>query len=271
MGRDLGKYTKVQIVLYRLFEVLIFTIGVLLLKDILDKNGIRSTVSIIITLLTLMTSVLIIVNSRWATIWRLVYLILYVYESISYEHYVDGMIKLLIIVPMVIFLIINIFPKKDKSSWLKFTKLNLYKSKKTEDPKNVLLYGVLLGTVSFLLTHLFSGYVKLFDDYTLSGLFFSLLTLFGFLFSWYNKNQSVMKWPYGLIYHTLVFYMWLKTPHSYAMDLYCVFWLLYTILGCIEAFYIREFDLENPSVFELDIKVMEHRRSKKKSCSDCKY
>ena len=271
MGRDLGKYTKVQIVLYRLFEILIFTIGVLLLKDILDKNGIRSTVSIIITFLTLVTSILTVINSRWTNIWRLVYLFLYVYESISYEHYVDSIIKFLIIVPMVIFLTIKIFPKKDKFSWLKFTKLNITESRKTEDPKIVLLYGVLLGTISFLLTHLFSGYIKLFDDYTLSGLFFSLLTLSGFLFSWYNKNQSVMKWPYGLIYHTLVFYMWLKTPHSYAMDLYCIFWLLYTILGCIEAFYIREFDLENPSIFELDIKAMERRRDRKNTNNEDKY
>ena len=271
MGRDLGKYTKVQIVLYRLFEVLIFTIGTLLLKDMLDKNGIRSMVSIIITLVTLITSILTVINSRWMNIWRLTYLILYIYEAISYANYIDGMIKLLIIVPMVIFLTIKIFPKKDKSSWLEFTKLNFYESKRTENPKNVLLYGVLLGIISFLLTYFFSSYVELFDDYTLSGLFFSLLTLSGFLFSWYNKNQSVMKWPYGLIYHTLVFYMWLKTPHSYAMDLYCVFWLLYTILGCIEAFYIREFDLENPSVFELDIKAMEHRRSKKSNCDKCKY
>ena len=271
MGRDLGKYTKVQIVLYRIFEILIFTIGVLLLKEIFSKDGVRSTVAIVITGTALITSVLIIINSRWVNIWRLFYLSLYIYEAFTYEHYVEGTIKLLVAIPMVLFLTIKIFPKKDKTKWLEFTRLNLYESNKTEEPKNVILYGVLLGTMSFLLTHLFSSYIKFFDDYTLSGLFFSFLTLSGFLFNWYNKNQSIMKWPYGLIYHSLVFYMWLKTPHSYAMDLYCAFWLVYNVLGCIEAFYIREFDLENPSIFELDIKAMEHRRERKNTGNKDKY
>ena len=91
------------------------------------------------------------------------------------------------------------------------------------------------------------------------------------MFSWYNKNQSIVKWPYGLIYHALVFYMWYKTPHHFAMDIYCIFWIIYTILGCIEAYYIREFELDNPSIFIIDYKDMEKRRNRKNNAKNNKF
>ena len=81
------------------------------------------------------------------------------------------------------------------------------------------------------------------------------------MFGWYNKNQSIVKWPYGLVYHTLVFYMWSRTSHNFAMDVYCIFWVIYTILGCIEAYYLREFDLNNPSIFILDLNMVKKHKS----------
>lgn len=269
MGRDLGKYTKVQIVLYRIFEIIIFILSTLLLIDFSCNQD--CLISTIATGLALFGSVLVVINSRWINFVRLGYIILYIIEAWKFEHYIDSLIKLLVTIPMIIYLITKTFPKREKSAWERF--LNVYReqSKKFESPYTVIAFGVFLGILTFILTQIFNGYVEAFKDYTLSGLFFSGLVISGFLFNWYNKNQSIMKWPYGLIYHSLVYYMWSKTSHNYPMDIFCIFWILYTLLGCIEAYYLREFDLEVPSIFEVDLVSMEKRRERKGKDNNGKY
>lgn len=269
MGRDLGKYTKVQIVLYRIFEIIIFILSTLLLIDITCNED--CIIAKIATGLALYASALVVMNSRWVNIVRFGYISLYIIEAWNYQHYVDSLLKLFVTIPMIIYLISKTFPKRESSSWEKFLCIYKKRSKRFESPYTVIFFGILLGILTFILTKLFNGYVESFDDYTLSGLFFSGLVISGFLFNWYNKNQTIMKWPFGLIYHSLVYFMWSKTSHNYPMDIFCIFWVLYTLLGCIEAYYLREFDLEVPSIFEVDLISMEKRRKRKGKDKKGKY
>ena len=269
MGRNLDRYTKVQLVLYRIFEVVVFILSLILLYNLFCVKG--CLISIIVSSLALLSSVLIIINSKWVNVVRLAYLLLYAYEAYKFEHYVDMSIKLFILIPMCIYTLIKIFPNKSIVSWMHFINKERLKMLHVESKYTVLSFGIFLGVLSFILTQIFSQYVKVFDDNTLSGAFLTALTLSGFMFGWYNKNRSIVKWPYGLIYHVLVFYMWYKTPHHFAMDIYCIFWIIYTILGCIEAYYIREFELDNPSIFIIDYKDMEKRRNRKNKAKNNKF
>lgn len=259
MGRDLYKYTKVQLVLYRIFEIVVFVLGCIILINSITSN--RYLLSDLIGLLALLASVLIICNSRLVNSVRLIYLLLYFYEAWQYEHYVDALIKLLVLVPMAAYVLIKTYMKRTKIEWTNFVKKEVYKRTRSESKYTVLSFGLFIGVLSFILTKMFNQYVEAFDDHTLSSLFFTFLTVSGFMFGWYNKNQSIVKWPYGLVYHTLVFYMWSRTSHNFAMDIYCIFWVIYTILGCIEAYYLREFDLGNPSIFILDLNMVKKHKS----------
>ena len=63
--------------------------------------------------------------------------------------------------------------------------------------------------------------------------------------------------------------MWVNLEESFAIDIYCIFWIIYTLLGCIEGFYVQENGIKK-SIFLLNLSTMVKKR-KEKINKDNKY
>lgn len=267
MFKDFVHYTKFQKILLSIFFISCFVLSTLLLLDF-----IVNPISIIDTSTTgfaLASAFLIIFNSRWSTITRIIYLILYILIAFRFKMYIDASLKLLWLLPLAIYKAVQVFPIKDDNEWFKFLKKMDIRKNITVSPKVYYEWIVILIFISIGLYNFFEDIHLNTGDPSIDISFYVFLTISGIVFGYLSKNQSLAKWPYGLIYHSLVFYMWVNLEESFAMDIYCLFWIIYTVLGCIEGFYVQENGIKR-SIFLINFSTMVENR-KEKIKKDNKY
>ena len=267
MFKDFIHYTKFQKILLSIFFISCFVLSALLLFDSITHP--RDIIDTLTSAFALVTAFFVIFNSRWSTIARIAYLVLYAIVALRFKMYIDASLKLLWLLPFAIHKAVEVFPIKDDSEWFRFLKRSEIKRKRIISPKVYyawifILVFVALGLYNFLEDiHLHTG------NPSIDISFYVFLIISGIVFGYLTKNQSLAKWPYGLIYHSLVFYMWINLEESFAMDIYCIFWIIYTVLGCIEGFYVQENGLKK-SIFLINFSTMiENRKERPKK--DNKY
>lgn len=267
MFKELQDYTKFQKILLFIFFVSCFVLSTLLFLDFIEHPN--TIIDTSVSALALFSGFLIIFNSRWSTITRIMYLFLYIIVAFRFKMYIDATIKLLWLLPFAIYKAKQVFPIKNDNEWLNFLKKMDIRRKRIISPKLYYAWITILGVVSIGLYNFFEDIHLHTLDSSIDITFYVFLTISGIVFGYLTKNQSLAKWPYGLIYHSLVFFMWVNLEESFAIDIYCIFWIIYTLLGCIEGFYVQENGIKK-SIFLLNLSTMVKKR-KEKLKKDNKY
>lgn len=260
MFKDFEYYTTFQKILLSMFFVVCFVLSILLMIDFFLYE--KSIIDISIAGFALITGFLIIVNSRWSTVTRLVYLSLYIVSAIYFKAYIEASIKLFWLLPLALYDCIRVFPIKTDLEWTKYLRKMKLRRYRTISPKVYYAWVITLLIFATILYNFLEDLHLNTGDESLTITFYVFLTLSGLVFGYLTKNQSLAKWPYGLIYHFLVFYMWSNLEESFAIDIYCLFWLIYSILGCIEGFYVQEKGLKK-SIFLLELSTMRDVRKRR--------
>lgn len=267
MFKELQDYTKFQKILLFIFFVSCFVLSTLLFLDFI-KNP-NTIIDTSVSAFALFSGFLVIFNSRWSTITRIIYLFLYTIVAFRFKMYIDATIKLLWLLPFAIYKAKQVFPIKSDNEWLNFLKKMDIRRKRIISPKLYYAWITILGIVYIGLYNFFEDIHLHTVDSSIDITFYVFLTISGIVFGYLTKNQSLAKWPYGLIYHSLVFFMWVNLEESFAIDIYCIFWIIYTLLGCIEGFYVQENGIKK-SIFLLNLSTMVKKR-KEKIKKDNKY
>lgn len=267
MFKELLDYTKFQKILLFIFFVSCFVLSTLLFLDFIKHPN--TIIDTSVAALALFSGFLIIFNSKWSTITRIMYLFLYVIVAVHFKMYIDATIKLLWLLPFAIYKAKLVFPTKNDVEWFNLLKKMDIKRKRIISPKLYYAWICILIIVSIVLYDFFEDIHLHTVDSSIDVTFYVFLTISGIVFGYLTKNQSLAKWPYGLIYHSLVFFMWVNLEESFAIDIYCIFWIIYTLLGCIEGFYVQENGIKK-SIFLLNLSSMVKKR-KEKINKDDKY
>ena len=267
MFKELLDYTKFQKILLFIFFVSCFVLSTLLFLDFIKHPN--TIIDTSVAALALFSGFLIIFNSKWSTITRIIYLFLYVIVAVHFKMYIDATIKLLWLLPFAVYKAKLVFPVKNDVEWFKLLKKMDIKRKRVISPKLYYAWIGILIIISIVLYDFFEDIHLHTVDSSIDVTFYVFLTISGIVFGYLTKNQSLAKWPYGLIYHSLVFFMWVNLEESFAIDIYCIFWIIYTLLGCIEGFYVQENGIKK-SIFLLNLSTMVKKR-KEKTKKDNKY
>lgn len=267
MFKELLDYTKFQKILLFIFFVSCFILSTLLFLDFIEHPN--TIIDTSVAALALFSGFLIIFNSKWSTITRIMYLSLYVIVAFHFKLYIDATIKLLWLLPFAVYKAKLVFPVKNDVEWFNLLKKMDIKRKRIISPKLYYAWIGILIIISIILYDFFEDIHLHTVDSSIDVTFYVFLTISGIVFGYLTKNQSLAKWPYGLIYHSLVFFMWVNLEESFAIDIYCIFWIIYTLLGCIEGFYVQENGIKK-SIFLLNLSKMVKKR-KEKTKKDDRY
>lgn len=243
----MGDVSKFQRKLYNIFNIsiIILFIANVIVYIIWPVNK----TSLFLSLSVLLTTYMVIHNNRWSTITRIIYTCVYIAQCWKFGVWEEFFAKLLITLPFNIVKAYIYFPKRSQRI-SRLIAIRLRRNKRfTMDP--ITYYTVVVGTTGIM--------IGISVSFTNLGLkhapFMAVLFTLCYLTNYYNLKYRINRWTFGILYNGLVTYVWIQAGACGNMILFNVFWLWLNLLGCIEAFYMREKGLTK-SIFWLDVEVL---------------
>lgn len=158
---------------------------------------------------------------------------------------------------------LDVFPIRNNSGWAEQIRLQCTARLHTRSISRYYLNISIIIAFAFII-HLFLDDVPdlNFNKQT-DVIFYTVLCVLAFLSGYSQARKRITKWPYFILYYSMSLYVWMYVTHSAMLELYCLFWLIQSIFGTIEAFYMRENGLVN-SIFSLDVVMMSRDRKMRK-------
>ena len=265
MVRNLNKYTKFQLVLFRL-HFIICTLFFVIPLFFLNQNTWLDTLMLYITIIA---SMLILMNDRKAMFLRVVYLSIYTFIAFQYGLHMDVFIKTAFYIPFAMLRIWELYFTHDRQKWRQLIVKDINSTRKNARicDKNMsmgtffvwLVIGVCFATI---INDIFEDSILI--DKSIGDIYYIVLLLvaFGFIFLDYRKSMN--RWTFGVMYNILTANLWIHANNvSVAMGLYICFWIYYTSIGTIEAIYLREINKVR-SLFALNLREVKDPSKKRK-------